>query len=299
MVGYPSPAREWSLERKLDAIKAAQNEVEMQLAEAMRKEKAVEKILTKWGLEEYKLAPVINGSGSQTGGNEELGPEHWVEVLGCDLERSFLRARGIAVIADDAPLKELKELHAAGVRGIRLNLTNAGINDPAVARDRFTRMAARMKELGWHVQMFTSLAIIEKLGDAVATSPVPVVFDHFGGAQAARGVDQPGFATLVDLVKRGHAWVKISGAYRASTQAPDYPDVLPFARRLIEANADRIVWGTDWPHPDSSGARPFDQVSAPVPVDDARLLAQLEHWAPDAAVRKKILADNPARLYQF
>lgn len=208
-------------------------------------------------------------------------------------------ARGIAVVADDAPLRDLKAMHAAGMRGIRLNLASAGQNDPAVARERLRRALARMKELGWHVQMFTTPAVIRAVKDVVAEAPVPVVFDHFGGARAAEGVAQAGFADLLELVKIGKAWVKISGAYRASALAPDYPDAAPLARALIAANPDRIVWGTDWPHPDSSGGRPFDQVSPPVPVDDARLLQQLAVWAPDAAVRRKILVENPARLYGF
>ena len=94
--------------------------------------------------------------------------------------------------------------------------------------------------------------MISAIGDLVAASPVPVVFDHFGGAQARLGVEQPGFADLLDLVRSGSAYVKISGAYRASSLAPDHVDVVPLARALIAANPDRVVWGTDWPHPDSA-----------------------------------------------
>jgi len=115
------------------------------------------------------------------------------------------------------------------------------------------------------------------------------------------GVDQPGFADLVELVRSGKAYVKISGAYRASKLAPDYPDAAPLARALIAANSDRIVWGTDWPHPDSvtpPGKVPTD-VTPLLQIDDGRLLNQLPVWAPDAAIRKKILVDNPARLYGF
>src|SRR5712691_7153590 len=93
--------------------------------------------------------------------------------------------------------------------------------------------------------------MISAIKDLVAASPVPVVFDHFGGAQAELGVDQPGFADMLELVKSGKAYVKISGAYRASKLAPDYPDAAPLARALIAANSDRIVWGTGWPHPDA------------------------------------------------
>ena len=142
--------------------------------------------------------------------------------------------------------------------------------------------------------------MISAIKDLVAASPVPVVFDHFGGAQAELGVEQPGFADLLELVRSGKAYVKISGAYRASKLAPDYADVAPLARALIAANSDRIVWGTDWPHPDSTppGKKPTD-VTPLLQIDDGRLLNQLPVWAPDAAIRKKILVDNPARLYGF
>jgi predicted TIM-barrel fold metal-dependent hydrolase len=128
---------------------------------------------------------------------------------------------------------------------------------------------------------------------------VPVVFDHFGGARAALGPAQPGFSDLIELVQSGKAYVKISGAYRASKQAPDYPDVTPLAKALIAANAERIVWGTDWPHPDSDSGTPISQVAPLYQIDDGRLFNQLPVWAPDAAVRKTILVDNPVRLYRF
>src|ERR1051325_10593897 len=160
-------------------------------------------------------------------------------------------ARGVAVIDDKTSDADLDAMGQAGFRGIRLNLATGGTNDPNVARQRFQTAIDRMKARNWHVQMFTSLAIISSIKDLVASSPVPLVFDHFGGAQAALGVGQPGFSDLVELVKSGKAYVKISGAYRASKLGPDYPDAAPLAQALIAANADRIVWGTDWPHPDS------------------------------------------------
>jgi predicted TIM-barrel fold metal-dependent hydrolase len=188
-----------------------------------------------------------------------------------------------------------------GFRGIRLNLATGGINDPNVGRARFTAAVERMKARGWHVQLYTTLPMITAIKDLVAAAPVPAVFDHFGGAQAELGVSQPGFSDLLDLVKSGKAYVKISGAYRASKQAPDYPDVVPLAKALIAANPDRIVWGTDWPHPDSV-TPPGHKVTDVTPllqIDDGRLLNQLAVWAPDAAIRKTILVDNPARLYGF
>ena len=131
-------------------------------------------------------------------------------------------ARGVAVIDDKTPESELDAMGQAGVRGIRLNLATGGINDPAVGRQRFQAAVERMKSRNWHVQIYTNLAMISAIKDLVAASPVPVVFDHFGGAQAELGPEQPGFADLVELVRSGKAYVKISGAYRASKLAPDY-----------------------------------------------------------------------------
>jgi predicted TIM-barrel fold metal-dependent hydrolase len=143
--------------------------------------------------------------------------------------------------------------------------------------------------------------MIVAIKDLVAASPVPVVFDHFGGAQAELGLSQPGFSELLDLVKSGKAHVKISGAYRSSKQAPDYSDMVPLAQALIAANAERIVWGSDWPHPDSTitPGRKATDLAPLYQIDDGRLFDQLPVWAPDAAIRKAILVDNPARLYGF
>jgi predicted TIM-barrel fold metal-dependent hydrolase len=210
-------------------------------------------------------------------------------------------ARGVAVIDDKTPESDLDTMQKQGFRGIRLNLATGGVNDPTVGRPRFSAAVERVKARGWHVQLFTSLSMISAIKDLVAASPVPVVFDHFGGAQAALGTGQPGFADLVELVKSGKAYVKISGAYRASKLGPDFADATPLAQALIAANADRIVWGTDWPHPDSV-TPPDKKITDVTPlfqIDDGRLLNQLPVWAPDAAVRKTILVDNPTRLYGF
>ncbi|AUC96001.1 hydrolase [Bradyrhizobium sp. SK17] len=210
-------------------------------------------------------------------------------------------ARGVAVIDDKTSESDLDAMHKAGFRGIRLNLATGGVNDPNVGRQRFSAAVERMKARGWHVQLFTNLAMITAIKDLVATAPVPVVFDHFGGAEAALGTGQPGFADLLGLVKSGKAHVKISGAYRASRLAPDYADAAPLAQALIAANAERIVWGTDWPHPDSvtPAGKKVTDVTPLYQIDDGRLLNQLPVWAPDAAIRKIILVDNPARLYGF
>jgi predicted TIM-barrel fold metal-dependent hydrolase len=211
-------------------------------------------------------------------------------------------ARGVAVIDDKTAEADLDAMHRAGIRGIRLNLATGGSgNNPDAARKRFQGAAERMKARGWHIQMYTTLPVISAIKDLVLASPVPVVFDHFGRADAPLGVNQAGFPDLLELVRSGKAYVKISGAYRVSKEAPDFPDAAPLARALIAANPERILWGTDWPHPHSEpmagygpmDVRPFTQ------IDDGRLLNQLPVWAPDAVIRKKILVDNPARLYGF
>ena len=210
-------------------------------------------------------------------------------------------ARGVTVIDDKTTEPELDTMKAAGVRGIRINLATSGVSDPAVGKQRLLAAIERMKARDWHIQMFTSLSLIPSIKDIVATAPMPLVFDHFAGATASLGTDQPGFADLLQLVKAGKAYVKISGAYRASSQAPDYADVTPFAKALIAANPERIIWGTDWPHPDSvtPPGKMASDVTPLYQIDDGRLLNQLAVWAPDAATRKKILVENPARLYGF
>jgi predicted TIM-barrel fold metal-dependent hydrolase len=210
-------------------------------------------------------------------------------------------ARGVAVIDDKTPESDLDAMNQAGFRGIRLNLATGGVSDPNVGRQRVQAAVERVKNCNWHIQMFTGLAMISAIKDLVAASPVPIVFDHFGGAQGELGPEPPGFADLLDLVRSGKAYVKISGAYRASKLGPDYADAAPLARALIAANSDRIVWGTDWPHPNSvtpPGKKPTE-LTPLFQIDDGRLLNQLPVWAPDAAIRKKILVDNPARLYGF
>ncbi len=227
------------------------------------------------------------------------GPDNSPTLFG--MKARGADARGVAVIDDKTSESDLDAMGKEGFRGIRLNLATGGVSDPNAGRQRFATAVERMKARGWHIQLYTSLAMITAIKELVATAPMPIVFDHFGGAQAALGVDQPGFADLLELVKSGKAYVKISGAYRASKLGPDYSDAAPLAKALIAANSDRIVWGTDWPHPDSV-TPPGKQITDVTPlfqIDDGRLLNQLPVWAPDAATRKKILVDNPARLYGF
>jgi predicted TIM-barrel fold metal-dependent hydrolase len=209
------------------------------------------------------------------------------------------RARGVSVIDDKTPDSALADMDRAGMRGIRLNLETAGQTDPSLGRQRFQTAVDRIKGSKWHIQIYTRPSVIEGMKDLIAAAPMPVVFDHFGGAQAVAGIGQPGFESLLNLLRLGKAYVKISAPYRASTQ-PDYADVAPLAKALIAANPRRILWASDWPHPGTPvPGRSIAEITPFFKIDDGRVLNLLPVWAPDPAVRKTILVDNPAELYGF
>ncbi len=210
------------------------------------------------------------------------------------------RARAVAVIDARTTDAELQRLHDAGTRGARANLATTGIGDPNAAWRILDETARRVAPLGWHLQTFTSLDVIDALAEQFSTLPVPLVIDHFGGLKAERGLDQPGFAALRRLVASGRAYVKLSAAYRSS-QRPDAADLAPFARALLSDNPERCVWGTDWPHP--GGAKRTgalrDEIEPFQPIDDGAALNRLAAWCRDPATLKRVLVDNPARLYDF
>ena len=207
-------------------------------------------------------------------------------------------ARGIAVIDDQTSDGALDQMNEAGIRGIRINLATVGQTDPELGKRRFAATIGRIGTRKWHVQMFTQLSVIEAMQKDIAQSPVPVVFDHFGGAQASAGPSQRGFDVLLDLVRTGRAYVKVSAPYRGSTAAPDFSDMGPLAKALIAANVRRILWGTDWPHPDTTPGRAATEISPLRQIDDGRVFNQFAVWA-SAAERKTILVDNPKELYGF
>ena len=211
-------------------------------------------------------------------------------------------ARGIAVI-DPATItdSELAALRNAGVVGIRVNLEVKG-EGRGVAVSAVSDALGRVAPLGFIVQLYVDLQLVEALADTIAASPVPVVLDHFGGAQARLGLEQPGFAVLLRLLGTGKAYVKLSAPYRASRDAPDYGDLAPVAQALIQTNRDRLVWASDWPHTgggaDRAARKPGDVEPFRI-VDDARNLALLSAWAGDAQTHRTILVDNAARLFRF
>jgi predicted TIM-barrel fold metal-dependent hydrolase len=210
-------------------------------------------------------------------------------------------ARGVAVIDDATSDSALDEMNGIGIRGIRLNLETGGVTDPAIARQRLQRAVQRLQGRDWHIQIYTRLSVIGSLEDLIMAAPLPVVFDHFGGAQAALGIRQPGFDVLVNLVHAGKAYVKLSAPYLSSNQSPDYQNVVPLAQALVAANPQRILWATNWPHPDSSQVvgRKATDIAPLRKVDDGRIFNQLAVWVPSPEVRRTILVANPARLYGY
>ncbi len=209
--------------------------------------------------------------------------------------------RAVAVIDEQTSDDALRQMHAAGVRGVRVNLETFGHSDPVAGLKALQWAARRVAPLGWHVQSYTNLAVIAALQKDLRALPVMLVFDHFGRAVASKGPAQPGFDALLALVKDGKAYVKISAAHRISTQ-PDFADAAPLARALIAANADRMLWGSDWPHTAGAppgGKRDPHMVEPFRPVDDGSALNRLNSWTRDRAELEKILVHNPARLYDY
>jgi predicted TIM-barrel fold metal-dependent hydrolase len=213
------------------------------------------------------------------------------------IRRLGARARGVAVIDASTSAATLDELAAGGFKGARLNLETVGQADPGAIKELIAGVADAVRKRQWHLQFNTRMAVIAALKDDLAALGITLVFDHFGRAQAALGTGQPGFGAMLDLVRAGHAYVKISAPYRSSKQPPDFSDVAPIAQAIVAANPDRVVWGSNWPHP-GRGTSPT-AIAPPHPADDGLMLNLLARWVPDPAVRKKILVDNPARLYGF
>jgi predicted TIM-barrel fold metal-dependent hydrolase len=207
------------------------------------------------------------------------------------------RARGVAVINGTTTDAMLDDMHDAGIRGVRVNLESYGESDPAIAAGRLQPAAERVARLGWHVQTYSNLAVLARLHDTILKLPTTLVVDHFGRPKAALGTAQPGFAEILALLHSGKVYVKISAPYRISLE-PHYTDAAPVARAMIAANPDRVIWATDWPHP--GGAERNPAVIEPFrPEDNGHALNRLADWTQSAVELKKILVDNPARLYQF
>jgi predicted TIM-barrel fold metal-dependent hydrolase len=217
------------------------------------------------------------------------------------LAQAGTAGRGIAVIDDGTPATSLATLAQAGVRGIRLNVKTHGDTDLDALRRRIAHAAERIGPFGWHIQIFADLPMVAAIADLIRAASVPIVLDHMGGARAAPGVKQEGFATLLDLLGAGLCWVKVSGAYRVSDREPDFADATPIARALVRANPERLVWGTDWPHLGNHAAHPTNAAPPAIyrNLDAGALLNLLAEAAGDEGTLRRILVDNPARLYGF
>ena len=186
----------------------------------------------------------------------------------------------------------LKQWHAAGVRGLRANefrRDGKPYYQNGVGLKDIEPLYELMADLGWHLQLWVDTRDLPELAPQIARVPVPVVVDHMGRLEYHHGVSNPGFQALLRGVGDGRLWSKLSGTYRLGATPPDYAQARPFHDALVAANPRNLVWGTDWPHPRPEG---------PVP-DAQRLLDVFLDWTQDQANRQAILADNPARLYDF
>ena len=195
--------------------------------------------------------------------------------------------RGIGVVADSITDAELDALNKAGIRGCRFSFLKrlGGVKDMAA----FNRLTHRAAEIGWIIDLYLDPGSVPDFTPLLTGLPAPYVIDHMGTVQAAKGLDDPAFQALLDLQKRDRkCWVKISGLERASAAGKPFHDAVPFAKALIDNAPDRVLWGTDWPHP-----------NVKIMPNDGEIVDLIPLYAPDAAVQHKLLVDNPTRLFGF
>ncbi|MCM2329435.1 MAG: amidohydrolase family protein [Lysobacter sp.] len=199
--------------------------------------------------------------------------------------------RGVAVVDWSVDEATLESLHAAGVRGARVNVVDVreGQGRGVLPVERLRALAGRIAARGWHLELLLHVDEFAGLERDLADFPVEVVFGHLGYMRTDRGLAAPGFRALLRLLRAGRAWAKFTGPYRISTGALPHADVVPFAHALIEAAPGQVVWGSDWPHVMVKGAMP----------NDGDLADLLPAWVPDEGARRAVLVDNPARLYGF
>jgi 2-pyrone-4,6-dicarboxylate lactonase len=200
------------------------------------------------------------------------------------------RLRGVAVVAEDVSDEELGKLDAAGVRGVRVNIVDVKDRKPGtLPMDALKSMARRIAPLGWHMEFLMHVDEFPDLDQMLGDFPVEVVLGHLGYMNIGKGPDDSGFQALLRLMKAGRAWVKLTGPYRITVAPLPYPDTVACAKALLDANRERVLWGTDWPHVMLKGKMPNDGDLADVLAD----------WIPDAGLREQVLVRNPARLYRL
>ena len=196
-------------------------------------------------------------------------------------------ARGVAVVNTSVSDAELKRLNGLGIRGIRFNLVQAG----ATSVDMLEPLSKRVNDLGWHVQIHMLGPQIVEIESLLMRLPSSIVFDHLGRVPQPAGVSHPSFATVRRLIDKGRTWVKVSGAYQdTKVGPPSYADTSAVAKAYVSAAPERMVWGSDWPHPTE---KPDNK------PNDAILFDLLAEWAPEEGTRNRILVQNPAALYGF
>ncbi|WP_224029950.1 amidohydrolase family protein [Paraburkholderia caribensis] len=196
------------------------------------------------------------------------------------------QARGVAVIDSSVNDAELQTLHRGGIRAIRFNLSYPG----ATTLDMLAPLAARIADLGWHIELVVQGARLPELERHLSALPCPLVIDHIAHVPQPGGLSSDALRTARRLVERGNTWITLSGPYVDSkTGAPVYEDVAPVAKALIDMAPERILWGTDWPHPTEKTQKP----------DDANLLDIIANWIGRADWQQRIFVDNPVKLYQF
>ena len=203
--------------------------------------------------------------------------------------------RGVAVPPTDASVATLRELHARGVRGVRINLQSSGDNDPGTARSLLSKWSVRVADLGWHVQLYVAPQLVDALADDLATQPTPVVLDHFAMVSSPPDdASAPGLV-LPDLLRTGRVHIKLSAPYRLAL-----PRVAAsWAARLLEAAPTAVVWGSDWPHTGRAAGKSAYDISPYRTVTQRDLADGLSAWLPTPMVMRRVLVDNPARLYDF
>jgi 2-pyrone-4,6-dicarboxylate lactonase len=210
------------------------------------------------------------------------------------LQSSGGKARGVVTVRRDVSDAELQRMHAAGVRGVRFNFVKRLVD--FTPKDELQEIAARIAKLGWHVVIYFEAADLPELWDFFTALPTTVVVDHMGRPDVGQPVDGPEFALFLKFMREhGNVWSKVSCPERLSLSGPraldgeaaPYRDVVPFARRVVEAFPDRVLWGTDWPHPNLKDHMP----------DDGLLVDFIPHIAPTPELQRKLLVDNPMRLY--
>ena len=208
-------------------------------------------------------------------------------------------ARAVIVIDDKTSDRELAQMVSMGAQGVRMNLSTSGVLDPEIACRQLIQLAERIQDFSLHIQIYSSPQIFAGIAKIIYTLPVPVVFDHFASIQAAGFQASRELPVIMDLLKSGQIYIKLSGVYRISSANPDYAEVKDLAQRYVETNPDRILWASDWPHTNTLPGIPASQITPYRTVDDKKVLQLLPQWIPDRHNLLKVLVSNPERLYRF